>query len=54
MFTPGGVHSEVEIPDILHHIREKHPQVTIKYAWPFDASLIAQVLNEHVRPFMPP
>lgn len=52
MFTPGGAHSEVEIPEILHRMRAKHPQVAIQYAWPFDASLIAQVLADQVRRFM--
>jgi sirohydrochlorin cobaltochelatase len=52
MFTPGGAHSEVEIPEILHRIRERHPQVMIQYAWPFEASLIAQVLNQQLRRFM--
>ena len=52
MFTPGGAHSEVEIPEILHRMRGKHPQIAIQYAWPFDASHIAQVLNEQVRRFM--
>jgi sirohydrochlorin cobaltochelatase len=51
MFTPGGAHSEREIPEILHRMREKHPQVAIQYAWPFDALLVAQVLNEQVRRF---
>jgi sirohydrochlorin cobaltochelatase len=52
MFTPGGAHSEVEIPAILHDMREKHPHVAIQYAWPFDTSIIAQVLNEQVRRFI--
>jgi sirohydrochlorin cobaltochelatase len=52
MFTPGGAHSEVEIPEILHRTREKHPQVTIQYAWPFEASLIAEALKEQLRRFI--
>ena len=36
MLTPGGAHSEIEIPEILRHMREKHPQVLIHYAWPFE------------------
>ena len=53
MFTPGGAHSEVEIPEILNGVRARHPEVAIQYAWPFDASTIAQILNEQVRRFMP-
>jgi sirohydrochlorin cobaltochelatase len=51
MFTPGGAHSEVEIPEILHRMRSKYPQVPIQYAWPFEASLIANVLKEQLRRF---
>lgn len=54
MFTPGGAHSEIEIPEILHRMRGKHPQVSIQYAWPFDASTIARILNEQVGRFMSP
>lgn len=52
MFTPGGAHSEIEIPEILHGLRARHPEIAIQYAWPFDASTIAQILNEQVRRFM--
>ena len=52
MFTPGGAHSEIEIPEILHGLRARHPEISIQYAWPFDASTIAQILNEQVRRFM--
>jgi sirohydrochlorin cobaltochelatase len=51
MFTPGGAHSEIEIPEILHGVRARHPEVSIQYAWPFDTSMIAQILNEQVRRF---
>ena len=52
MFTPGGAHSEIEIPEILHGLRARHPEISIQYAWPFDAATIAQILNEQVRRFM--
>jgi sirohydrochlorin cobaltochelatase len=52
MFTPGGAHSEIEIPEILHSVKAKHPKVTIEYAWPFEAGTIAHILNEQVRRFM--
>ena len=52
MFTPGGAHSEIEIPEILHGLRARYPEIAIQYAWPFDASTIAQILNEQVRRFM--
>ena len=49
MFTPGGSHSEVEIPEILDHLRPKYPGVELRYAWPFDLQLIAKTLTEQLR-----
>ncbi len=49
MFTPGGSHSEVEIPEILDHLRPKYPDVELRYAWPFDLQLIATTLTEQLR-----
>lgn len=51
MFTPGGSHSEVEIPEILDHLRANHPDVELRYAWPFDLQLIAKMLAEQLRRF---
>jgi sirohydrochlorin cobaltochelatase len=53
MFTPGGAHSEIEIPEILEGLRTRHPSIMIQYAWPFAPSTIAQVLHRQVRQFMP-
>lgn len=39
MFTPGGSHSEIEIPQILHHLRPQLPRVELRYACPFDLIL---------------
>src|SRR3989338_7139876 len=36
MFTPGGVHSEEEIPEIIETLRAKYPGVVFRYPWPFD------------------
>ena len=52
MLTPGGAHSEIEIPEILHALRARHPKVTIEYAWPFAPSTIAEILHKQVRRFM--
>ena len=49
MFTPGGSHSEVEIPEILDHLRPLYPTVDLRYAWPFDLQLIAKTLSEQLR-----
>lgn len=51
MFTPGGSHSEVEIPEILEHLRPNHPGVDLRYAWPFDLELVANTLAEQIRRF---
>ena len=51
MFTPGGSHSEVEIPEILDHLRPQHPMVELRYAWPFDLILVANTLTEQVKRF---
>ena len=49
MFTPGGSHSEVEIPEILDQLRPMYPTVELRYAWPFDLQLIAKTLSEQLR-----
>ena len=49
MFTPGGSHSEVEIPQILDHLRPKYPAVALRYAGPFDLQLIAKTLTNQLR-----
>jgi sirohydrochlorin cobaltochelatase len=51
MFTPGGSHSEVEIPEILDHLRPQYPGVELRYAWPFDLQLIAKTLAEQMKRF---
>lgn len=52
MFTPGGSHSEVEIPEILDELRSLHPEVALRYAWPFDLSQMAGVLADQVKRFL--
>ena len=51
MFTPGGAHSEVEIPETLSRLRQKHPEVELHYAWPFDVQLIAGTLLQQLKRF---
>jgi sirohydrochlorin cobaltochelatase len=48
MLTPGGSHSEIEIPATLAALRERHPQVTLRYAWPVDVDLLAAMLATHL------
>ena len=51
MFTPGGSHSEVEIPEILEQLRKQYPDIVLRYAWPFDINLIAAMLATQVKQF---
>jgi sirohydrochlorin cobaltochelatase len=51
MFTPGGSHSEVEIPEILDHLRPQYPGVVLRYAWPFDLNLVANTLADQIKRF---
>ena len=48
MLTPGGVHSEVDIPRTLDAVRRAHPAVSIDYLWPFDLQEVATLLAAHV------
>ena len=51
MLTPGGSHSEVEIPELLDQLRPQYPGVELRYAWPFDLNLVASTLAEQVKRF---
>lgn len=51
MLTPGGIHSETEIPETLARIRERHPRVSVLYAWPYDLRAVAAMLAAHTRQF---
>jgi len=51
MFTPGGSHSEVEIPEILEQLRKEYPDIVLRYAWPFDLLMVAKLLQEQVARF---
>lgn len=51
MLTPGGVHSEVEIPEAIERLRARYRDVGIAYAWPFDMSAIAGMLAAQVARF---
>ena len=48
MLTPGGVHSEKDIPRALDAVRQAHPGVAIDYLWPFDLPQVAALLAAHV------
>ena len=49
MLTPGGVHSEIEIPETIAALRARFPDVELRYAWPFDAAAVADLLALQIR-----
>lgn len=51
MLTPGGSHSEIEIPETLTHLRAKYPGVELRYAWPFDLGQVASMLAGQIQRF---
>jgi sirohydrochlorin cobaltochelatase len=51
MFTPGGSHAEIEIPETLDRLRPRYPGVDLRYAWPFDLELVANTLAEQIKRF---
>jgi len=51
MFTPGGSHSEKEIPEEVELLRQQYPKVEFIYAWPFDMDRAAGMLADHVADF---
>ena len=51
MLTPGGSHAERDIPDSLARVRARHPDLDIRYAWPFDLGLVSSMLVEQIRRF---
>ena len=51
MFTPGGSHSEKEIPEEVEILQQQYPEVEFIYAWPFDMDRVAGMLADHVSDF---
>ncbi len=48
MMTPGGEHSEIDIPDSIKRAQERHPEVSFRYAWPFELIVVAKFLAEQL------
>ncbi|MFT4577683.1 MAG: sirohydrochlorin cobaltochelatase [Nitrospinales bacterium] len=48
MITPGGSHSEKEIPDEVEALRLKYPEMNFQYAWPYDLDIFSNLLSEHI------
>jgi sirohydrochlorin cobaltochelatase len=51
MLTPGGSHSEKEIPEEVEKLRSEYPDIQINYAWPFDLVKVAGLLAKHLNGF---
>lgn len=51
MFTPGGSHSDIEIPEEVEELRSKYPDVKFLYAWPFNLNNIADLMAGHIKGF---
>lgn len=51
MMTPGGSHSEKEIPLEVEALREKYPNIDIQYAWPFDLEILSNAISSHIKTF---
>jgi len=47
MLTPGGIHSEREIPETIAALRLAHPDLDLRYVWPFDLDAVAGLLAGH-------
>ncbi len=48
MLTRGGEHAERDIPAAIQAVREQHPDVPIRYAWPFASKDVAGFLASRV------
>jgi len=52
MLTPGGVHSERDIPASIESFKEENPSIRIIYAWPYDLREVAQFVNAQSTKFI--
>ncbi len=44
ILTRGGEHAERDIPAVIQAVQEQHPDVPIRYAWPFASEDVARFL----------
>lgn len=51
MVTPGGSHSEKEIPEEKEALRRKYPKINFQYAWPYDLDAFSNLLFDHITNF---
>lgn len=48
MLTPGGSHSDIDIPEALAVLRARHPGIALHYAWAVDVAPLADMLATHL------
>lgn len=48
MMTRGGGHSETDIPASIGMVKMDHPEVAIRYIWPFDQAAVAAFLAAQI------
>ena len=48
MLTPGGNHSEKDIPAAIALYRDKYPDIDFVYAWPYDMAHVGRFLSEQI------
>jgi len=51
MFTPGGVHAEIDIPEVINQLQIEFPHLSVRYAWPFAREHLASFFVDHLRRF---
>jgi sirohydrochlorin cobaltochelatase len=51
MLTPGGGHSDYDIPRSIERAQRRYPDTEIVYAWPYEIDLIARMLSTQVKSF---
>ena len=49
MMTPGGAHSDVDVPREIEGLSWRFPDLDIEYAWPFDTESVAALLALHLK-----
>lgn len=48
MITPGGKHSEVDIPKSIADAKKQYANIEIEYVWPYDMDRIAKMLADEI------
>ena len=52
MMTPGGEHSDEDIPAQIEATRQRHKDVEFAYAWPYEMSDVANFLSAQVKRYV--